>query len=81
MNSQLIQKSDFPLICNELSEKGWVKISAVYSSNLLNKVKREINKTKKIFSSIQKENGIGKEAINSTHHTILLCPSMFALLD
>jgi len=64
-----------------LDEKGFVVISDVYSSNDIDAVKKEYHNVKKKFSKIQNEAGVGKETINTSHHTILMCTEMLKLLD
>ena len=44
-------------------------------------LKKSITNTKDKFSKIQNEAGVGKETINTSHHTILMCPKMLKLLD
>jgi len=72
---------NFNKIMEELEENGFAKVESVYLPEIIDKVKIEYAKSKEIFQKVQYEAGVGEECVNTTHHTILMCPAMLKLLD
>ena len=68
-------------LLNELSENGWVKISNVYTEELIDAVLAEYLNLEHEFIEVQKYKGISSKVKNTSHHSFVLCRKMLELLD
>lgn len=73
--------SCYSTILESLKTSGWARVSKVYNPKLMVQIKEQALKSETVFQAIQKRNGVGDEAQNSTHHSLLTCPKMFDLIS
>ena len=72
---------DLKAIEHDIQTRGWAHIKNVYSMDLVEEVRADLERMRPVYEQIQKDAGIYEETRNAYHYTIVSCPSQLKMLD
>ncbi len=76
MDKATIEKLDQDIVKN-----GWAVLRGLYSAELMERIKQELETLRPLYDKIQKEQGVYEETRNAYHHTVVLSPAQLELIN